>query len=54
MEIFLIKSGYYNEHHVEILFLCFSFSPIFRATLNFWLLYGYIMPVKKSLGTSLW
>jgi hypothetical protein len=36
MEIFLIKSSYYNVHHVEILLLCFSFSPLFRATLNFW------------------
>jgi hypothetical protein len=53
MEIFLIKSGYYNEHHVEIRLLYFSFSLLFRVMLKFWLPYGYMMPVKKSLVVSL-
>jgi hypothetical protein len=47
MEIFLIKSGYHNEHHVEIWLLYFSFSLLFRATLKFWLPYGYMMTVKN-------
>jgi hypothetical protein len=49
MEIFLIKSGYHNEHHVEIWLLNFSFSLLFRAILKFWLPYGYMKPVKKLL-----
>jgi hypothetical protein len=43
MGIFLIESSYRYEYLVEIWLLNFSFSPLFRATLKFWL------PIKKSL-----
>ena len=49
MEIFLIKSGSRNEHHVEIWLLYISFSLLFRATLKFWLPYGYMM-IEKIAG----
>jgi hypothetical protein len=48
MKIYLIKSVYHNEHHVEIWPPYFSFSPLFRPMLKFWWPYGYMMPVKKS------
>jgi hypothetical protein len=49
MEMSLIKSGCYNEHHIEIWLPYFSFSPLFRAMLKFWSPYGYRMLVKISL-----
>jgi hypothetical protein len=50
MEIFLIKFGYHNDHHVENLASIFIiFTPI-RAKLKFWIPYGYRMPGKKNVG----
>jgi hypothetical protein len=50
VEIYLIKSGYYNVYHVEIWLLYVSFSLLFRATLKFWLPNGYMVPIKITSG----
>ena len=47
MEIFLIEFGNNNEHHIEIWLLNFSFLPVLRATLKFWLPYGYMIQVEN-------